>query len=178
MNPILDDPHGIYTGGVPEIDAPRAPPPLLGQQVGKHPTLNLGVMVIPYRNATDKAESVTTGDVAQWLERRYRIMEVFVRVHHKVIENALAGSVEGALEALIMKRRIKPFARGTAVIETRFKRFISSREVERVGIPGTPTHAALMGFSHRRKHPYARGPRRPSFRDTGLYMSSFKAWVS
>jgi hypothetical protein len=78
----------------------------------------------------------------------------------------------------MMGQRVDPWARGMGKIEQRFRDFISLREVERVGIPGVPTKAALRGISHRLLHPYARSnQRRPSFRDTGLYMNSFRAWV-
>lgn len=174
MSPILDDPRGTFTGGggVGNVSAPT-----LGS--GKRLTLNLGVIVQPYRSESKSAGAVTTGDVAQWLEKRYGVMEVFARVHSRVIENALVTSVEGALEALVMGRRVDPFARATQAITTRFKRYINSYEAERVGIPGTPTGAALRGVSHRLAHPYRKSnPRRPSFRDTGTYEASAVTWVS
>jgi hypothetical protein len=134
-------------------------------------------MVIPYRTADKKVGAVTTGDVAQWLEHRYHIMEIYSKVRGKVIENALAGSVEGALEALVMGRRVDPFARGMSAIQKDFKRWISSGAAER-DIPGAPTGAAKRGVSHRLAHPYAKSnPRRVSFRDTGTYMGSFEAWT-
>jgi hypothetical protein len=166
---LFRDTTGAYGGGgaAPAVSS------------GKGPTLNLGVMVVPYRTATAKVGAVTTGDVAQWLEHRYGIMETYARVRGKVIENALADSVEGALEALITGRRVSPFARGMSAIQSDFKRWISSGAAERAGIPGTPTGAAMRGVSHRLAHPYRRSnPRRVSFRDTGTYMSSFAAWVS
>jgi len=52
------------------------------------------------------------------------------------------------------------------------------KEVEKLGIPGVPTKAALRGVNHRLKHPYRRRGARPSFVDTSLYMSSFKAWAT
>ena len=68
-----------------------------------------------------------------------------------------------------------PFAAGESQIENRFKQFLSLREVEKLGIPGVPTKAALAGVSHRFKG--KKGGRRPSFIDTGLYQASFKAWI-
>ena len=67
---------------------------------------------------------------------------------------------------------------GASRVEEMFKDFISSGEAERVGVAGAPTAAALRGVNHRLLHPYAKAnPRRVSFRDTGLFQSSFKAWV-
>jgi hypothetical protein len=141
-------------------------------------TLHLGVLVQPYRAKGKKAQALTTGDIATFLEKRYGLMAAFYRVHEADVAKAIENSLEGAMEALLMGKTVDRWGRGMQVIQQEFKDFISSKEAESVGIPKTPTHAALMGYSHRRKHPYARGPRRPSFRDTGLYMASFRSWVS
>jgi hypothetical protein len=145
--------------------------------VSQRLTLHLGVLVQPYRTPGKKAEPVTTGDVAGWLEKRYRIMEAFYKVHESDVSKAIENSLDGALESLLMGRAVDPWGSAMQSIQQEFRDFISSKEAESVGIPNTPTYAALMGYSHRRKHPYARGPRRPSFRDTGMYMNSFRSWV-
>jgi hypothetical protein len=155
-------------------DAPSVP---LRPQVAQRLTLHLGVLVQPYRSPNKKVTGVTTGDVAEWLEGRYRIMEAFYRVHRADVEKAIENSLGGAMESLLMGRAVDPWGSAMQTIQQEFRDFISSKEAESVGIPNTPTHAALMGYSHRRKHPYAREPRRPSFRDTGLYMASFRSWV-
>lgn len=145
---------------------------------GARLTLHFGVLVQPYRTRTKKVTGLTTGDVAGFLEEKYGLMAAFFRVHEKDVLKAIEGSLGGALEALLMKQRVDPWGRGMQTIEQKFRDFISSREAERVGIPGTPTLAALRGVNHRLKHPYAKkNPRRPSFRDTGLLMTSFKSWV-
>lgn len=148
-------------------------------------TLHLGVVVQPYRATGRLAKTLgikrgalTTGDVAGFLEAKYGLMATFYRVHQTDIARALEGSLGGALEALMMGKAINPWGRATQAIQQQFRDFISSQEAERVGIPGTPTLAALTGVNHRLKHPYAkRNPRRPSFRDTGLLMNSFVSWV-
>ena len=140
-------------------------------------TLHLGVLVQPYR-ARGKTGAVTTGDVARWLEERYGIMQAFYRVHGDDVSQAIEQSLGGAMESLLMGQQVDPWGRGTQAIQAAFRKFISSREAERVGIPGTPTKAALRGVNHRLRHPYAKRNRpRPSFRDTGLYEASFRAWV-
>jgi hypothetical protein len=139
-------------------------------------TLHLGVLVMPYD--TRKKRVVTTGYVAEKLEERYGVMQKFFDVDNKFVIGQLENSLEGALESMLMGRSIPPFAAANSAIEARFRDFIASKRAEQVGIPGTPTQAALMGVNHRRKHPYSRkNPRRPSFRDTGLYMTCFRAWV-
>jgi hypothetical protein len=65
-----------------------------------------------------------------------------------------------------------------AEIEERFKDFLSLQEMDKLGVPGVPTEAAKKGKSSRFKRRRSKGGApRPSFIDTGLYQSSFKAWV-
>lgn len=140
--------------------------------------LHLGVLVQPYRANNGKVTALTTGDVAEFLEAEYAVMGTFARIKAQNLAEDLESSLGGALESLLMGRVTDPWGRATSAIQKRFKEFISSREAERVGIPGTPTEAAKRGVNHRLKHPYAsKNPRRPSFRDTGLYMNSFRAWL-
>lgn len=123
----------------------------------------------------------TTGDVAQILEERYHVMELFYEeVGADKIAEALAHSARGALESLMMgapPENISLTAEAEGEIEGAFKLFLDQRELDHVG-PGVPTAAALKGVNHRLKHPYAKdNPERPSFIDTGTYQTSFKAWV-
>lgn len=141
-------------------------------------TLHLGVLVQPYETY-DRGQ--TTGDVAEILEAEYGIMGAFWRVHGDEIAKDMETGLQHSMDALLSgEPHIEnPFGSAMAATEHRFKRFISSQEVERVGIPGTPTKAALKGVNHRKKHPYAKAnARRPSFRDSGLYEASFKAWLT
>lgn len=141
-------------------------------------TLHLGVLDIAYRVRSKKISSITTGDVAQILEDKYGIFAAYWRVHGNDGAKAIEQSLEGAMEALLMGRAVDPWGSAMQKIQSGFRDFISSREVERVGIPGTPTAAALAGVNHRLAHPYRKSnPRRPSFRDTGLYMASARMWV-
>jgi hypothetical protein len=141
-------------------------------------TLHLGILDQPYRTPGKKAGAMTTGDVAEILEAKYKILENFWRVHGQDCAGDLEVSLGGAMESLLMGRAVDPWGSAGQAIAQRMRDFISSREVETVGIPGTPTKAALMGVSHRRKHPYRKSnPQRPSFRDTGLMTASYRAWV-
>jgi len=141
--------------------------------------LHLGVLVQPYRARSRRVGAVTTGDVAEILEARYGLMAAFYRVHQEEVVEAVGNSLSGAFETLMMGQRVDPWGEAMQSIQSAFRKFINSREAERVGIPGTPTKAALRGVNHRLKHPYRKSnPRRPSFRDTGLLMASFRAWVS
>ena len=164
---MMDDTTGRY------LDVPSRP-----FAPGEPLTLHLGVLDQPYRNNSKQATAVTTGDVAGFLEKRYALMQTFFKVHEEDVAKALENSLSGALESLLMHRVIDPWGSATAKINSAFREFISSREAERVGIPGTPTKAALRGINHRLKHPYrSSNPRRPSFRDTGTFLSSFRSWI-
>ena len=137
-------------------------------------TLHLGVLVQPYRNNP----AVTTGDVAHILEDEYGVMGAFYRVHQQRIADAVANSLAGSMQSLLMGQATDPWGDAVQDIQADFRKFINSQEAERVGIPGTPTKAALRGVNHRLKHPYRKSnPRRPSFRDTGLYVADFRAWI-
>ena len=146
--------------------------------------LNLGVIDKPYaENAADPHLVEMTSEVATKLERNYGIMQFFYNEHEQFIANALEESFADALQnALLGGPRAQDgaiFNQACANIETRFKQFLSNQEMDRK-IGGVPTEASLLGissrFKDRRNKKKKRGPR-PSFIDTGLYQSSFKAWV-
>lgn len=145
-------------------------------------TLHLGVVEQPYRayssSGKGKTLAVTTYDVAQILERKYGVMQAYYTAHANEIAHWVEDSLAGALESLAMGGKVDPWGSATQKIAGGFRQFISSMEAERVGIPGTPTRAAVRGVNHRFKRPYSRkNPRRPSFRDTGLYMASVRSWI-
>jgi len=169
--------------------------------------LVFGVLDIPYANAPrakgSKAKSgtQTTGDVAQWLEDEYHIMEVFAAVHAQDIAHDLEHSVVGALNSILngAPASLDVFGSATSKIEERMKNFILTGEMEKLGIPNVPTQAALNGVSHRfanamntsytmplnkktgkRRKKALKKPQRDarvSFYDTGLYETSMKAWI-
>lgn len=149
--------------------------------------LHLGVADIPYAHelAPDvgKRDKVpggtqTTGDVATWLEDKYHVMEVFFQEHGDDVAKSLEGSLAGALEALLLggaPASLDAFGPATMEIHDLFQHFLDSQEIEHLGIPGVPTKAALMGVNRRRKS--KRGPRRPSFIDTGIFEANFFNWI-
>jgi hypothetical protein len=162
--------------------------------------LHLGVYDIPYAhvpkeyraNQTKHAEGTeTTGDVANDLERRYHIMESFFDFKKQKIAVMIEKSAAGALENILMGAPItaNPLQQATADISTEFKQFLSTQEVESIGLRGVPTRAALEGVNHRFKNPFGKyvgkgknrtfvkNPRRPSFIDTGLYQATMTVWA-
>ncbi len=146
-------------------------------------TLNLGVIDVPYANppraagSPAKGGTQTTGDVAEWLETKYHVMEVFFELHKDDIAKALENSLAGSLETLLMggPATSSPASEAMSEIEEKFKRFLADREMEALGIPGVPTAAAKKGINHRFKKTLT--PGRPSFIDTGAYENSFKAFI-
>ena len=131
--------------------------------------------------ATLKASTaISTGDVAEILEDKYHLFEVFYELHAQRIADMFAESAAGALESVLLgaPASLRLTADAGQEIETRFKDAISAREYDNF-IPNVPTAAARKGINHRLIHPYAKAnPERPSFRDTGLLQASFKAWTT
>jgi hypothetical protein len=137
-------------------------------------TLHLGVLDVPYEQQGGK----TTGTVAEILESKYHVMETFYEQHKQEIADALAQALVDASETMMMGAPTvaDPFGPATSQIEDQFKQFLSSQEMDKLGVPGVPTQAAKEGRSKRFKKGKGRGPR-PSFIDTGTYAAAMKAWV-
>ncbi len=136
--------------------------------------LHLGVIEMPY--AHQHGES--TGDVATWLEAKYGVMAAFYKRHGNEIAAGMVNALRGATDNLMMGAppTSNPYAGGESGIKVAFDKFLTSGEIEGMGIPGVPTKAAQQRRSSRFKKGKAKA-RRPSFVDTGLYDASFKAWI-
>ena len=148
----------------------------------------MGVTDLPYSHTENigkvkkgknagKPYASTTGDVAEILEDYYHIMEVFWELYAEQFMETLEEAAQGAFETLMMGggAQDNAFAAATSEIEERFLRFISEKEMDKLGVPGVPTAASLKGVNTRFKKRL--DPGRPSFKDTGLYMNSFRCWV-
>jgi len=157
--------------------------------------LRLGVLDVPYSavqtdSSADKdvakfvatgggGKGVTTGDVAEFLEEKYKVMETFADRNIEEFADQWAETQADALADLAAGAPLEAVNPGLALesqVETKFREFIDSRAMD--GADGVPTEAARKGVNHRLKHPYAKdNPERPSFKDTGLYEASMKAQV-
>ncbi len=135
--------------------------------------LILGVIDQPYNEPSGQ----TTGGVAEILEDKYHVVQVFYNQHEAEIGKAMEDSVGQALDGLLQGAPINrtPFAAATDTIKHLFNVFIDSDEMAKLGIPGVPTKAALAGVQTAKKR--RKGSPRVSFVDTGLYRDSFKAWT-
>jgi hypothetical protein len=155
-------------------------------------TLHLGVLDLPYADAsykevgqrkpkTKSTGSATTGDVAEFLENDYHVIESFYTVNEADIAERLAESSANALTAIMNgadPSTFNPVGEGTSEIEEEFREFLSMQVMDSMGVPNVPTHAAEMGWSKRFKKSKAKRASRPSFIDTGLYQNSFRVWVT
>lgn len=154
--------------------------------------LHLGVLELPYADASYKeigakgrgkknkrksASSVTTLEVAKFLEADYGIMAFFYERHGDFIADAMADSYEKVVEALSMGAppTIDPFGPAAQQIQSRFREMLMNRELDGQ-VAGVPTKAAQRGTSKRFKRASKKRPERPSFIDTGLYEGSFRIW--
>src|SRR5208337_904409 len=99
------------------------------------PVLHLGVVDMPYTEGGQ-----TTGEVAQILEDEYHVIEVFFEQKKERIERILTASVESSLQAVLMGSPAQdPFANAGQEIETLFREFLLTSEMEGLGYPGIPT---------------------------------------
>jgi hypothetical protein len=140
-------------------------------------TVHLGVLNVPYSYGQK-----TTGEVADILEEKYHIMELFVEeIGADAIASAFEESAKDAVAALFAGAPAASLSLtldATEEIATTFRIFIDQQELDGV-VPGVPTAAALKGVNHRFAHPYAQiNKERPSFRDTGLYQASMRVWTT
>jgi|SRR5215469_8277481 len=123
----------------------------------------------------------TTQDVANELEVQYKIVETFVDMEEdfiiEIMETSLAEDVEKIVASLGAISEHGISTADTDRIEQRFREALTQRRFDGV-IPGVPTLSAMRGVSHLLPQPYSRrNPSRPSFVNTGLYRSAFRAWV-
>ena len=148
--------------------------------------LSLGVIVVPEPEGGDTYTTAIT------LEEKYGLFSAFANYNEDNICNYLEDSIAGAIETIEMGGKVgDPFADASEKIDQDFMDFLSTQKVEKMGISGVPTKAALEGKSFRFKNvtpqDYVKGkrssgvkkkgPRRPSFIYSGVLQASFKSWV-
>ena len=136
--------------------------------------LHFGIHEAPY----EYGKARTTHEVAEILEARYHVIERFVADSAPDIR-ALILEQSARHAQQIMKGRKPQHKAMTDKIRLMFRSYILRRALDGHGTARfpIPTGASLRGVNHRLKHPYARRASRPSFFDTGLYVSSFRAWI-
>lgn len=156
------------------------------------PILHLGVIDVPYvenetpaaqkkrikKAAPKSSEHMTTGDVAEIIEQKYHPMEIFWELHGQQCADKMAEGLVGAMENLLVGAplTIDPFAEAEGFIDSEYKNFINTGELETLGYPGVPTKAAIERKSSRFKSNKGKN-QRPSLVNTGLYIASFKSEI-
>lgn len=112
------------------------------------PTLNVGVVDLPHGD-----DGLTTGDLAEILEAKYDLFRGFVEDNLDKIADQMADALDGALNNMLNGAAVpeNPYAEAMEWVGARFREFINSGEVERLGLIGVPTEAALKGVNHRLK---------------------------
>lgn len=149
--------------------------------VGIDLKIHLGVIDVP------EPLGNTTYGVGVILEEKYGLFSAFADNNAQFIADAMANDIAGAMETFMSTGQFSsdPFAGAGNKISQRMREFISLQEVEKLGIPGVPTQAALQGATLRKKKVGKRGKqlvrsygaRRPSFIDSGTLEKSLKAWI-
>lgn len=147
----------------------------------------------PYATKQGPQKETTTGYVAEILEKNYGVMATFFELYRDKIAGILADSVAASIQDLINGGPIKsPTFGGEQKIESLFREFIYSNTMQKildaagqssgvggiVGVGGVVSKAAQRGVSNRKMKPNAKRAPRPAFVDSGLYVASFRAWVS
>ncbi|HAH3493639.1 TPA: hypothetical protein GGB16_01400 [Escherichia coli] len=134
-------------------------------------TFHLGVIDIPYGD-----EDTTTGDVAEYLEEKYQIMQTFFDRYGNDIADLMSKDLAASLENMFAGAppAKDPFAEAMSKVHNLFVAFLDNQEMN--GMPGVPTRRALDGISKRLKN--KKGDPRESFVDTGTYQAAMRAWVS
>ncbi|ECK2348653.1 hypothetical protein B0C43_002352 [Salmonella enterica subsp. enterica serovar Oranienburg] len=134
-------------------------------------TFHLGVIDVPYED-----ENTTTGDVAEYLEEKYQIMQTFFDRYSNDIADLMTNDMAASLENMMAGAppARDPLAESMSRIHDLFVAFLDNNEMN--GLPGVPTRRELKGISRRFKN--KKGPPRPLFIDTGTYQAAMRAWVS
>lgn len=171
---VIDVPYANEPQGANTPRAAKALPPTKSGQPRKVRARKHG----PHQPGTHvESGEQTTGDVATWLENKYHVMEAYFAMNAQKIGDELTASRMGALENEMMGAPAgqNPYADGEQFIDQGFRDFLTTGQIETLGLPGIPTEAAQKGVNHRLK--IKKGAPRPSFVDTGQYQASFKAWI-
>lgn len=120
---------------------------------------------------------MTTGDLAEILESKYGLYSVFLDANLEKIEEQVAESLSDAIDNMLAGAPApeNPLAGAEQAMARDFINFLDTSEIEKIGVRGTPTEAALKGVNHRLK--LRKGGRRPSFIDTGTLRAATTAWI-
>ena len=117
---------------------------------------------------------VTVGDVAQILEDKFHVMQIFADQNEDKIALFIEDGVAGALESVLSgaPERFDVFGSAMENIKGRFHEYIDGSEH---GIKLKKMDAPKAGS--RKKRQYRKVTHTLAFYDTGRYEGNFKAWI-
>ena len=129
--------------------------------------LHLGVVDAAYAE-----DGETTGEVAQYLEDKFGVMQTFFDMNSGYIADRIENSLAGSIETLVMKGSPQEdiFASGMSDVEHRFREYITMQE------HGIQLKSEAQGSRFKMQYKKVKA-KKIAFVDTGLYRRSFKAWV-
>ncbi len=138
--------------------------------------LSLGVEDFAYSDP-DAPGAVTTHQVAEILEAKYHVMEVFYELRKRKIAEDIGKKLSGTIKSIAQGKPVKQALNDVhlSAVEEMFKDYLSADEWQQVS--GKVIMAARMGVTHR-KGKKRRGSPRPAFIDTGTYQQSFRAMLT
>lgn len=123
--------------------------------------------------------TITTGDVAEILEEKYGIMSCFFEMYEEQINAIIIDTITDAFTDAFDGLPVDLPTLLTASlpeIHVLFEEFILTKKMDGK-VDGVPTKRSIDGINHRKKL-RSIDPYRPSFLDSRLYMSSFRAELS
>lgn len=139
----------------------------------------LDTVHVPYEEGRPEIghDFLTNGALAEDLEARYRVVEIFFETQAEQISDTVldvyADDINsGGEKAARLKGSFSP---ALAKIQTDFVAFIKAQRLDYL-VRGVPTLSSVLGISHVRQGNV--GPPRPSFIDTGQYIAAFRAWMA
>ncbi|MBW8066847.1 MAG: hypothetical protein GJU73_05310 [Ferrovum sp.] len=151
------------------------------------PTLHLGVVDMAYSDP-DASGANTTGAVAEILEKKYHVMELFADTHRQELLDLVADAIGGQLESA--RSGIVPSIPEIDVqkLDAAFRDFLDTNEIQKLlpkriaaadeGVTSrkklSKEAMAMIGKKPKRKA----GQPRPAFIDSGLYQASFRSWIT
>lgn len=132
--------------------------------------LHLGVDDLPYA----EKGSDTTGDVAEWLENKFGVMQIFADDNQAKIAAYLEDGLAGAMESVLAgaPENFDVFGSAMNKIKARFSDFI---DLEESGVVTKAKQAPKSG--PRKKRQYRKVDAKTTFVESGGYRNSFMAWV-
>lgn len=135
--------------------------------------LHFGVNEVAYSDPGVKG-ATTTGEVAQILEDKYSVMEVFWEAHKEEVIQSVGNALQERIESILQGNRPKSGQVKIDRAEVMFRQYLNNDEWQ--SMKGHVIAAAMGGVNLRKKDKQVKGAR-PAFIDTGLYQQSARIWL-